>query len=181
MQDKEPSEATGAGDWLEQIRSQLGDRTETLKAAIEEVAATCTGPSNPVAWVDVRKNPRLTVYVLHERIVHVIAGERDQEPDQRNLDDSAETKCTWRMVPVTSGASCSMLVIRSVRTTGPASLTRLWGLRFGDENDEDLALAYPPRQDEYPRGPDPTLFARALMAEIKRAKAEASRARDGDA
>ena len=171
MSDGEPTAAISGNDWLDDIHGKLGQDTETIKAALEDVAAMCVGDATPVGWVDVRQQPQLTVYVIHDGIVHVVSGERDRRPDQRTIDDRAETRASWRTVPVSRGATCSLMVIRTAPSVGDADVAREWGLRFGDAPDTDLAVAYPPDRDAYPKWSDPSPFARALAREIARVQA----------
>ena len=166
MQEHEPSEAGGRA-WLNDLLEALGGNNEAIKAAVTEVAAMCADSPPPVGWIDFRKHPQITVYVLQGGIVHVVRGETDRQPQGSDVGASEDTRCRCSQIAVASEATCSLTVVRTVRATGPSSVMRLWGIKFGDE---DLALSDPTEHD-YRRAPDPAPFARGMITAIARAKA----------
>jgi hypothetical protein len=162
------AEQSSESDWLATIRSQLGMNAEAISAALDEVASMCGDPP-PVGWVDVRQQPLLTVYLVHEGVVYLVSGERDGLPDRADVAASADTLCQIRVVPITSDASFSTDIIRTARSVGEPAVVRVWGLHFGEAADEELTITYPP-DDPNAAWSDPAPFAHALIAAIVRAK-----------
>jgi hypothetical protein len=152
--------------WLDALRRQLGARAETVNQAVKEVSEVA-GPSS-AAWPDLRRDPELTVYILSDGVLLILRGERDSEPDQRNLDDEIESRCECRLLPITASSRWSLSVIRTAPTVGEARVTRRWTFEIGDPV-ETLKIEYSPSDRRTASTPDPTPLARALMRLIARA------------
>jgi hypothetical protein len=173
MQDQEPSAPSGP-EWLEPLRRQLGLRTEAIAAALEDVADWC-GDTVAVGWVDIREEPKLTVYIVAggSPVLYRLTGERDPILDQWGSDAGPKTSnCDCRPIPITTDAGFSLSVTRRWRNSHAGTTERRWAFRLAGE--EPLKIDYPPPPVESGLppmpGPDPTQFARALAAEITRVR-----------
>jgi hypothetical protein len=158
------------GQWIAALREQLEHRSQTMSAALEDVAEWC-GASPAVGWLDVREDPKLTVYVvgLGSGVLYRIEGKRDPVLDPTNLDGERKAECSCSASRITTEYQFSLSVITKWRgyhdTKG--TIARRWAFRT-DHGTLALEITYPPLEPGYPEGPDPRPFARALANEITR-------------
>jgi hypothetical protein len=163
MEDVEMSE-DAAAPWLDEVRTQLGKRAETVNEALTDVSKIAGASS--ACWPDLRNEPVVTVYVVSAGVLLVVGGSRDPLPNQEDPNDEVESRCDCRVVAITAGSTWSLAVIRTQRTVGPGQVIRRWTFDVGSPAYK-LKIEHP--SSSAVTRSDPTPFAQALMREIARA------------
>jgi hypothetical protein len=86
----EGTHETDRPEWVEKLLADLGDRTETIRAAVEEA-----GETHPIAaaWLDDRVTDRVTIYAACEGTIIRISGPKDPPLDHQQPDSPTECEC----------------------------------------------------------------------------------------
>jgi hypothetical protein len=162
-------------DWLKTVHDHLGTQTAAIRAALDDVRELCG--ESAIGWVERPRGQlqgRVTVYVLADGFLHRVSGDLDPIPDAQSPGNRVESTCEYKVQPLTAAANYTVSVTARLapphgtyeaRVVGSVSKWRFTGLgQFGSIVFESLPL----EQSHY--GPDPTPFAKALVAEILRIK-----------
>jgi hypothetical protein len=171
------AEAGAMSDWFEKIGNDLGMQAEGVRAALRYIRSVCG--SSGTAWVEsareVLQGP-VTVYVLAEGVLHRVVGAKDRPPDARDPGAYTESECKYTIQPIRKSANYTVTVATRIGSqtgipgrSNPLGTVRSW--RFTGLGAFGTLEFASPRPDRHPPGgPDPTLFAEALTAEILRIK-----------
>jgi hypothetical protein len=161
----EPSDSSGRPRWLEELEEQLGNRTDTVRQTLAEVAAIL-GPTMPNAFWSARgtgDDAEVTVFILASNILHLL--DRRLDPEQEIREGQASRTCTLQTAPITKDAMYEVEVESRYGANLTRSTTRSWKFEIGRLGTLEFAFS-----DERAQGVNPTPFARALAAEINKAR-----------
>jgi hypothetical protein len=146
---------------LDEISKHLETRGKTLLLAVGDLRALllCGDAAEAVGWVDHRKDPEITVYVLSSGVLHTITGRLDPVLNQYKPNDALSTECSYSAAPIGRPARWSVNLKRTARVNDGETITRNWTFRLGREKVLEI---------EYQNGqqPDPTSFAEGLAGAI---------------
>jgi hypothetical protein len=146
-------------DWRQRLQDDLGDRSEAIREALNDLAEICGSPVG--WWVDHRDEPKLLVYVLADGLLHRLSGERDPIVDQSKPDEPTIRQCEYEAVPIRKDSTCSLTVTRKTSSNSVIETTRTWTFeRLGRFGRVEMSHPSPGL------GPDPTPFARKLASAI---------------
>jgi hypothetical protein len=154
-------------EWLEALRKEV--RSHVVAEALSELPDL--GENDPVTWVTrerVDQSERVTAFVLAGRLLHRLSGPVDPPG---GAPSEGVARCTYDVLFVTAESNYKVQVERGQE--GAAEWTmRWWTFEFNpDETGLEIQYSIGTQSMQTP-GPDPTEFARALVAAIVRERSE---------
>lgn len=158
-------------EWLKDLRDEI--QSQAIDEALSDVPDT--GVDSAATWV--KREPhgahdKETVFVLAGRLLHRLSG--DVDPMEREPQWEGTSTSTYDVLLISDKSNYQIRLERGGAANNVAWTKRWWTFEFNPD-EAGLEIEYStgtgPHQTS---GPDPTMFARALVAAIAAAQSPAS-------